>query len=81
VPGELIDAARRPTVVASFDPPGAADAYRAWQAEHADALAEVPAAAMRVEYGRRGAGLYVRVRIDEAHIPESLLPPPAPPAA
>jgi hypothetical protein len=67
--------------VATFDPPGAAAAYRAWQEENAEALASVPPTAIQVEYGRRGAGLYVRVRIDEQHVPESLLPPVPPPAA
>jgi hypothetical protein len=32
----------------------------------------VPAAALRVEYGRTGDGLYVRVRIDESHLPAEL---------
>jgi hypothetical protein len=29
---------------------------------------------MRVEYGRTGSGLYVRVRIDESQLPDSLTP-------
>jgi hypothetical protein len=29
---------------------------------------------MRVEYGRGGDGLYVRVRIDERHVPAGLAP-------
>ena len=54
--------------MASFDPPGADEAFRRWQDEHADVLAQVPPHALRVEYGRAAAGgLYVRVRIDEAH--------------
>lgn len=61
--------------MASFDPPGAAEAFRGWRNEHADALADLPAEAMRVEYGRAPeGGLFVRVRIDEAHLPPSLAP-------
>ena len=70
--GELIDIGFRPKLVASFDPPGAQAAFRDWQAAHADTLARVPAAALRVEYGRTGQGLYVRVRIDESQLPEGL---------
>jgi hypothetical protein len=63
----------RPKLVASFDPPGAADAFRAWRESQAAALASVPAEALRVEYGRAaGGGLFVRVRIDEAHIPAGM---------
>jgi hypothetical protein len=72
VAGELIDIGVRPKLVASFDPPGAEAAFREWQATHADALARVPAEALRVEYGRTGQGLYVRVRIDESQLPEEL---------
>lgn len=73
MPGELIPIGTRPTTVASFDPPGAADAYRRWRDEHADTLAGVPPAAQRVEYGRAPAGgLFVRVRIDEEHISAAL---------
>ena len=50
-----------------------------WQAEHAEALASVPPEAMRVEYGRRGEGLYVRVRIEESKIPPALQPEPTAP--
>ena len=82
MPGELIRSGRRPLLVASFDPPRAAEGYREWLEEHADVLAAVPPTAMQVEYGRRGAGLYVRVRIDEAALPEGLGPlTPSPPAA
>ena len=71
--GELRPIGTRPTLVASFDPPGAAEAFLRWQEEHADTLAGVPAEAMRVEYGRAlGGGLFVRVRIDEGHVPDSL---------
>jgi hypothetical protein len=70
VAGELIDIGFRPKLVASFDPPGAEAAFRDWQAAHADALARVPAEALRVEYGRTGEGVYVRVRIDESELPE-----------
>lgn len=69
-------------MVAAFDPPDAAAAFARWQEEHADALAAVPPEAMRVEYGRRGEGLYVRVRIEETKIPAALRPEPnAPPPA
>jgi hypothetical protein len=73
VPGELRPIGTRPTLVASFDPPGAADAYRRWREEHAPSLAGVPADAIRVEYGRAaGGGLFVRVRIDEQDRPPGL---------
>jgi hypothetical protein len=84
VPGELIPIGTRPRLVASFDHPGAAEAFRRWREEHADALETVPAEAMRVEYGRASAGgLYVRVRIDERHLPAGMawLPDPPPAAA
>jgi hypothetical protein len=75
VAGELMPIGTRPKLVASFEPPGAADAFRAWRQRRADALAAVPAEALRVEYGRAaGGGLFVRVRIDEAHIPDGLEP-------
>jgi hypothetical protein len=71
--GELIDIGFRPKLVASFDPPGAGERFREWQAANADVLADVPAEAMRIEYGRALAGgLYVRVRIDESHLPGGL---------
>jgi hypothetical protein len=73
VAGELLDIGTRPKLVASFDPPGADEAFRAWAERSAEALAQVPADALRVEYGRTGEGLYVRVRIDEAHLPTELL--------
>jgi len=72
VAGELLDIGFRPKLVASFDPPDAETRFREWQATNAQALAGVPAKAMRVEYGRTGAGLYVRVRIDESQLPEGL---------
>lgn len=70
--GELLDIGFRPKLVASFDPPAAETRFREWQAANGEALAGVPAEAMRVEYGRTGAGLYVRVRIDESQLPEEL---------
>jgi hypothetical protein len=76
VAGELVEIGKRPLLVASFEPPGAAGRFNSWREDHADALATVPETALRVEYGRTGQGLFVRVRIDEAHVPESLLPPP-----
>jgi hypothetical protein len=72
VAGELLDIGFRPTLVASFDPPEAKTRFREWQAANRKALAGVPAGAMRVEYGRTGAGLYVRVRIDESQLPKGL---------
>jgi hypothetical protein len=75
VAGELIDVGFRPKLVASFDPPDADERFREWQAAHAEDLADVPAEALRVEYGRTGAGLYVRVRIDESHLPAALKAP------
>jgi hypothetical protein len=75
VAGELLDIGFRPKVVASFDPPDAETRFRDWQDANAKALAGVPAEAMRVEYGRTGAGLYVRVRIDESQLPDGLKSP------
>jgi hypothetical protein len=72
VAGELLPIGTRPKLVASFDPPDAEARFREWQATHADALAGIPAEAWRVEYGRTGVGAYVRVRVDEAHFPQSL---------
>jgi hypothetical protein len=66
VAGELVDIGLRPRLVASFEPPGAEAAFLAWRERHAQELAAVPPEAVRVEYGRTGEGLYVRVRIDEA---------------
>ena len=73
--GELLDIGFRPKLVASFDPPDAETRFRDWQDANAKALAGVPAEAMRVEYGRTGAGLYVRVRIDESQLPQGLKSP------
>ncbi|MGH3036560.1 MAG: hypothetical protein ACRDMU_05205 [Gaiellaceae bacterium] len=74
MPGELRPIGTRPTLVASFDPPNAAEAFGRWRAEHTAALAGVPAEALRVEYGRAPqGGLFVRVRIDEAHLPPDLM--------
>jgi hypothetical protein len=70
--GELLDIGFRPKLVASFDPPDAETRFRDWQAANAQVLAGVPAEALRVEYGRTGAGLYVRVRIDESQLPDRL---------
>lgn len=72
--GELGDIGPRPTLVAAFDPPGADERFRAWRERNAEALASVPAEALRVEYGRASAGgLFVRVRIDESQIPAGLM--------
>jgi hypothetical protein len=73
VAGELLPIGTRPRLVASFEPPGAEDAFRAWRHRHAEALAAVPADALRVEYGRAPqGGLAVRVRIAEEHMPLGL---------
>ena len=77
MPGELLDIGKRPTLVASFDPPRAAEEFERWRAANAEALDGVPTAAMRVEYGRLGDGLFIRVRIDEGHVPEGLERPGA----
>ena len=81
MPGELVSSGWRTRVVAAFDPPEAEAGFARWQAEYAYALAGVPPEAMRVEYGRRGEGLYIRVRIEETQIPPALRPEPPPPAA
>jgi hypothetical protein len=73
--GELLDIGFRPKLVASFDPPDAETRFRDWQAANAQVLAGVPAEVVRVEYGRTGAGLYVRVRIDESQLPDRLKSP------
>jgi hypothetical protein len=75
VAGELLDIGFRPKLVASFDPPDAETRFRDWKDANAKGLARVAAEAMRVEYGRTGAGLYVRVRIDESQLPEGLESP------
>jgi len=72
VAGELVDIGFRPKLVASFEPPDAGSRFARWQEANAKALAAVPAEAMRVEYGRTGEGLYVRVRIDESQLPSGL---------
>lgn len=67
--GELLGIGTRPKLVASFDPPGADEQFAAWQKANASWLAGIPPQAYRVEYGRTGAGLYVRVRVDESALP------------
>jgi hypothetical protein len=66
VAGELLGIGTRPKLVASFDPPGADEQFAAWREANASWLAGVPPQAYRVEYGRTGSGLYVRVRVDES---------------
>jgi hypothetical protein len=66
VAGELVDIGFRPKLVASFDPPDAEARFKEWQAANAGLLHGLPPDAYRVEYGRTGAGLYVRVRVDES---------------
>ncbi|HEX5469356.1 MAG TPA: hypothetical protein VFW80_09965 [Gaiellaceae bacterium] len=70
--GELVPIGLRPKLVAAFDPPAAEARFREWRSQNEEALAAVPESAWRVEYGRTGVGPYVRVRIDEDHLPESL---------
>ena len=71
--GELSPIGTRPRLVASFDPPDAAGAFRGWRERHAQALAAVPPEAVRVEYGRAQAGgLFVRVRVAEEHLSAEL---------
>jgi hypothetical protein len=72
VPGELVPIGRRPKLVASFAGPGAVERFAGWRAQHAEMLGAVPAEAFRVEHGGAGAGRTIRVRIDEAHLPEGL---------
>jgi hypothetical protein len=66
VAGELVDIGFRPKLVAAFDPPDAAERFAAWRAAEGRQLDSLPLDAYRVEYGRTGEGLYVRVRIDES---------------
>jgi hypothetical protein len=75
VAGELVPIGTRPKLVASFDPPDAEARFREWQAAHAGELEALPGEAWRVEYGRTGAGAYVRVRIDEEHLPVAFTGP------
>jgi hypothetical protein len=71
VAGELLSIGTRPKLVACFEPPGAEARFQEWEAAHAEALGEVPVGTWRVEYGRApGGGLFVRVRIDEEHLPD-----------
>ena len=69
--GELVDIGFRPKLVASFDPPDAEAQFAAWRAGEGAHLDALPPDAYRVEYGRTGAGLYVRVRIDESALADS----------
>jgi hypothetical protein len=69
VAGELLGIGTRPKLVASFDPPGAEEQFAAWREENSAWLTAIPPEAYRVEYGRTGAGLYVRVRVDESALP------------
>jgi hypothetical protein len=67
--GELLGIGTRPKLVASFDPPGAEERFAAWREANAAWLTAIPPQTYRVEYGRTGAGLYVRVRVDESALP------------
>lgn len=64
--GELVDVGFRPKLVAAFEPPGAAARFAEWRAADGSFLDSLPPDAYRVEYGRTGVGLYVRVRVDES---------------
>jgi hypothetical protein len=70
--GELLDIGRRPKLVASFAGRGASGRFQAWQRANAETLARVPLEALRVEYGRAGSDRWIRVRIDERHLPDGL---------
>jgi hypothetical protein len=70
VAGELVDIGFRPKLVASFDPPDAEARFAEWRSSNQGVLDGLPLDAYRVEYGRSGAGLYVRVRIDESALPD-----------
>jgi hypothetical protein len=72
VAGELQNIGFRPKLVASFDPPGAEARFQAWRERHAAVLAAIPPDVLRVEYGRTGVGVYVRVRVDESALPSGL---------
>ena len=69
--GELVDIGFRPKLVASFDPPDAEAKFAAWRAGEGAHLDKLPPDAYRVEYGRSGAGLYVRVRVDESALADN----------
>ena len=64
--GELVDIGFRPKLVARFEPPHAQRQFAAWRAREGSYLDALSPDAYRVEYGRTGAGLYVRVRVDES---------------
>jgi hypothetical protein len=68
--GALVDIGFRPKIVASFDPPDAEARFAEWRAANEGLLDGLAPDAYRVEYGRSGSGLYVRVRIDESHLAE-----------
>lgn len=72
MPGELVPIGRRPTLVASFAGAGAVERFAAWQEANGATLADVPPGAFRVEHTGAGAGRRIRVRIDEAHVPQGL---------
>jgi hypothetical protein len=73
VAGELVDIGFRPKLVASFDPPDAEARFAEWRASNQRFVDGLPPDTYRVEYGRTGAGLYVRVRVDESALGESVL--------
>jgi hypothetical protein len=62
----------RPKLVAEFGPPDAEARFREWETANAKRLSGIPGDAWRVEYGRTGVGAYVRVRVEEAHLPDGL---------
>ena len=73
--GELVDIGFRPKLVASFDPPDAEARFAAWRAGDGKQLDSLRPDAYRVEYGRTGAGLYVRVRVDESALQDGAAEP------
>ena len=72
MPGELREIGRRPKLVASFAGPGAADRFNDWRVANASLLARVPVEAFRVEYGGAGVTRWIRVRMEERHLPAGL---------
>jgi hypothetical protein len=75
VTGELVPIGPRPRLVASFHPPGAGEAFRAWRERNAAALAVLPPQYLRVEYGRaQEGGLFVRVRVADDQSAPDLAP-------
>ena len=63
-------------VVARFDPPDAVERHAEWEREHADALAELPAADVVTDIGRAvDSGTFVTVRVADQWADRFLAPP------